>query len=183
MSIFLFVLQQNNGMIVCTATLLFMLLFFAPFRVRIKMQVLFKKLAVYIKAESYRVPLFNETIALHGKYLLCNGTVDTEVDITQIDQKNGVDLMKCVTLEGVCVSIRNNLLNAPTSVILFENIVTACATKLACENLQCKIYSEVIGCLEESNMKVQIDLSANVAELSFCLIKQGVRLWMRKLVK
>ena len=170
-------------MIVCTATLIFLLLIFAPFRVLLNVQIYPQRLTVNVQAKAYVFTVFQEQIALKGKYLVCDGTVQTEIDITQIDRKNGIDLLKCLTFDRIFVSLQNNLSVVSSQKLLAENALTAIVTNLACSFTHCQVASEVIACLNESRVCLTIAVSTSVAELSFCLIKQGVRLWMLKLAK
>lgn len=170
-------------MIVCTATLLFFLLIFAPFRVKINAQIYLQRLSANVQVKAYVLTVFKEEFVLKGKHLVCNGTVQTDVDITQIDRKNGIDLLKCLTFDRIFVSLQNNLSLVSSKTILAENALTALATNIACGFTHCQIASEVVACLSESRICLQIAVSTSVAELSFCLLKQGVQLWMRKLVK
>lgn len=170
-------------MIVCTATLIFLLLIFAPFRVKFDAQIYLQRLTAKIKAKAYCITVLNEAVKLRGKYLVCDGTVQTEVNITQIDRKNGIDLLKCLTFDRVLVSLQNNLSVVSSKIIVAENALTAIATGLACGFTHCQVASEVVACTNESKVCLQIAVSTSVAELSFSLIKQGVRLWMLKSAK
>lgn len=170
-------------MIVCTATLLFILLVFAPFKVNFNIQIYYRRLRVNVQAKAYLFTVFDEVIQLQGKYLLCDGTVQTELDLTQIDSKSGKDLLKCLTFDRVFVSLQNNLSLVSSKTILAENALTAIVTNLACKLSNCQIASEVKSCLGESRVCAYIAVSTNVAELSFSLLKQGVKIWTRKLAK
>lgn len=170
-------------MIVCTAMLLLALLIFAPLKVRVNLCVLFHKLTAELQIKAYFFPIINETIKLDGKYLVCSGTVDTDLDITQFDNKSGVDFAKSFTVDRVCLSMQNSIVNISTKVILLENLLFGVATEVARKLSNCQVYSEVISCIDESKCILQVDVSVSVAELSFFLIVQGVRTWMRKLAK
>lgn len=170
-------------MVVCTAALIFVLLVFAPIRIRVNVKIYFHKLKACINARIYRVKVFNETVLVRGVKLICDGTVKTEVNMMQINADNGVNLLKCVTIDSLSVSVLNNLSNVSAQAILAENIICALATRIACGVSCCRISSRVLACIEESNARIQIASSFSVAELSFCLLKQGVQLWMRKSAK
>ncbi|MCM1533533.1 MAG: hypothetical protein NC099_02655 [Corallococcus sp.] len=147
-------------------------------------QVYLHRLTVDIQAKVYNfITVFSETIMLRGKYLVCNGTVETDLDVTQIDKNNGIDLTECLTLDKFFVSLQNNVATISSKTLLVENVIAAFVTSLATKISNCKIASEVVACLNESRVCLQVSVSANVAELSFCLLKQGVRLWMRKSAK
>lgn len=170
-------------MIVCTAILLFTLLIFAPLKVRINLNVLFHKLTVKMQVKSYFVKVIDETVTLSGKYLICNGTVDTDLDVTQFDNKSGVNFAKCFTIDRVCLSLQNNVVNISAKVVLLENVLLGVATEVGRKLSHCQVYSEVKSCLGESMCVVQADVSVSIAELSFYLIKQGVKTWTRKSAK
>lgn len=170
-------------MIVCTATLIFLLLIFAPFRIKINAQIYPQRLAAKVQAKAYFITVLKEQFVLKGMYLVCDGTVQTEINIVKIDRKNGIDLLKCLTFDRIFVSLQNNLSVVSSQKILAENVITAIATNLACSFTHCQVASEVVACVNESRVCLQIAVSTSVAELSFCLIIQGVRLWMLKLAK
>jgi len=133
-------------MIVCTATLLFLLLIFAPFRVRVNARFLFRNFTASVKGYVYAIPFFNETFELNGKYLTCRGTVDTDVDVTQIDRQSGADVLQSVTVNRICVSVRNNILSVSPIVIAFENTLSYIASEIGCRSTHCQLYAEVLGC-------------------------------------
>ncbi len=170
-------------MIVCTATLLFILLVFAPFRVKISAQIYLQRLTANLQANVAIFNVFDEVIQIKGKYLLCKGTVETSINILQIDSKNGVDLLKCLTFDKIFVSLQNSLSSFSSKIILAENAIAAIVTNLTCCLTNCQVASEVVACLGESRICTEIAVSTSVAELSFSLLKQGVEIWMRKLVK
>lgn len=170
-------------MIVCTATLLFVLLIFAPFRITIDAQIYLRRLTANVQAKVYNIPVFNENFVLNGVNLICDGTVQTKINLAQIDNKNGIDLLKCLTFDRIFVSLQNNLSLVSSKLLLAENALTAIITNIACVLTHCQVASEVVACLGESRVCTEIAVSTSVAELSFYLIKQGVRIWMLKSAK
>ena len=140
-------------MIVCTATLLFTLLIFMPIRLNVDVQAYYSSLSADIRVKMWGIKVFGETISLDGNNLNCNGTVETRLNVTQLDGEKGKGLLKCLTVDSVFVSFQNNMSTMPSRIILAENVLCAIATRIAC------------------------------GELSFCLLKQGVQVWMRKSAK
>lgn len=168
-------------MIVVTAMLVFVALIFAPIRLRIDVFLYLHKLSATIWAKSVAIRVFDEDISLQGKYLHCEGTVATDLDLSKVNKKNGIDLLKCITVDKLCVSVQNNILTVSTFAVALENAVAAFATATLCNLFHCQFYTRVSGCIEESKVHAQVVASASVAELSFCLLKQGVQQWkMRK---
>lgn len=169
-------------MIVVTATLVFVALIFAPIRLKIDVFLYLQDLSATIWAKTLAVKVFDEDISLHGKYLHCEGTVATDVDLSKVNRKHGIDLLKCITVDKLCVSLQNDILSVSTFAVALQNAVMALATATLCNLYHCQFYTQVVGCLDKSKVHAQVFASANVAELSFCLLKQGVEQWkMRKL--
>lgn len=168
-------------MIVVTAMLLFVLLMFAPIRFRVDLDLYLQRLCADIKAKVGVLTVFNEQISLVGKYLHCEGTVSTDVDLQSVDRQNGIDLLQCITIDKMCFALYNNILSVSPFYFAIENAVVALATATLCNLYHCQFYTQVLGTVEESKIRAQVVASTSVAELSFCLVKQGVRQWkMRK---
>ena len=164
-------------MIVVTAMLLFVTLIFAPIRFCVDASVYPQKLAVEFNVKVGLLKVFDESIVLNGKILNCNGTVTTDVDLTTIDKKGGIDLLKCITLDKFCLSLQNNILNVSMYYVALQNVIMALVAATLCSLYHCQFYAQVIGTLDESRVQMQVAASTSVAELSFCLAKQGVRQW------
>ena len=164
-------------MIVVTATLLFVLLFFAPMRFRVDVVVYPQRLSATVTARTLKIKVFDETITLAGRYLHCDGTVSTDIDIAKMDKQTGIDFLKCITIDKICVSLANNLLGVSMLALLAENVLSAIAMATLCRLSHCQFYTQVVGTFEKSSTHVEVVASTSVAELSFCLLKQGVKLW------
>ena len=164
-------------MIVVTATLVFLLLFFAPIRFRVNVVIYIQHLFASVRLKVGVIKVFDETFELKGHYLHCEGTVSTDVDLTKMDKQTGIDFLKCITVDRVCVTLANNLLGVSMPVMLVENVVSAIAMATLCNISHCQLYTQVVGTFEQSSANVEVVASTSVAELSFCLLKQGVKLW------
>ena len=171
------------AMIVVTATLLFVLLFFAPIRFRVNAVVYVQHLMAKVQVRSSSIKLFDETFELIGRYLHCEGTVSTDVDLTTVNRQAGIDFLKCITIDKVCVTLANNLLGVSTSAILAENVVAAIAMATLCNISHCQLYTQVVGTVKQSNARFEVVATTSVAELSFCLLWQGVKLWKTRTSK
>ena len=164
-------------MIVVTATLIFVLLFFAPIRLGIRAVLHIQNLSASVTVRSLAVKLFDEEFELNGRMLHCEGSISTDVDLMQIDKQTGVDFIKCITVDKVAVSLANNVLDVPTNVLLVENTLMAIIAATFCNVSHCQFYAQVVGTLEPSYARIETLITTSVAELSFCLLKQGVKLW------
>lgn len=169
-------------MIVATILLIFMLLVFLPIRVRIDAKLFLPEFTAHVNAKLFFISAFDETFSLSGRYLQCEGTVDTDIDVSTVD-KNGIDIFKCVTVDKVCVSFCNNITSTSIYSLAFQNILVGALTEILCGIYQGKIYSSVLSVFDKSNIRAQIIVSFNLFELILSLIKQGVKLWTRKSVK
>lgn len=164
-------------MIVVTATLLFVLLLFAPMRFRVDVRLVLQELAATVTVKTSSIKVFDETLTLNGRNLQCKGTVSTDVDLTTMDKQSGIEFLKCITIEKFCVSLANNMLNVSMLGMLVQNVLSAVATATLCSLSHCQFYTQVVGTFEKSSVRVAVVASTSVAELSFCLVKQGVKLW------
>ena len=164
-------------MIVVTAMLLFVTLIFAPIRFRVDAIAHMQKMSASFGVNIGAIKVFDENVSISGKKLICNGTVSTDVDLTTVDKQSGVDLLKCITVDKLCVSLQNNILGVSMFYIALENAIMALITATLCNLFHCQFYTQVAGTMDESNVKMRVVASISVAELSFCLLKQGVRRW------
>ena len=164
-------------MIVVTATLIFVLLFFAPIRFGVRVVINIQNLSASLSVRSLTIKIFDEDFELNGKVLHCEGAISTNIDLSQVDKQTGIDFLKCITVDKVAVSLANNVLEVPTTVLLVENALTAILIATFCNISHCQFYAQVVGTLKPSHARVESVITTSVAELSFCLIKQGVKLW------
>lgn len=172
--------HKLSAMIVVTATLILLTLMFAPIYVRAEVTFKPSDLAANVKVRFGPIRVFDEQIVVKGKNLLCNGTVDADVDVTTLDGKSGVDLLKCVTVDKLFVTVSNNICNVSMLAIAVENAIIAFTVATVCNLLHCQVCAQCLPTSDVSQIKVRTLASFSVAELSFCLLKQGVRKWIRK---
>ena len=164
-------------MIVVTAMLLFAMLLFAPIRFRVDVILYLQYLSAHISAKVGVLRVFDEEVSIRGKNLHCEGTVSTDVDLQSMDRQNGVDLLKCITVDKLCLALYNNVVNVSMFYVAIENAVAALSTATLCNLFHCQFYTQVLGTLDESRIHLEVVANTSVAELSFCLAKQGVRQW------
>ena len=168
-------------MIGVTATLLFLLLFFAPMRFTADIELFLQDLSATVRVKTLAIKVFDEAFQLNGRYLNCDGTVTTDVDLTKIDKQTGIDLIQCITIDKICVSLSNNLLGVSMTAMLVQNVLAVIATATLCNVSHCQFYTNVVATLNKSSIRAQTVVTTSVAELSFCLAKQGVKLWKTRI--
>ena len=170
-------------MIVVTATLLFVLLFFAPIRFRVNVVAYPRNLSATVQVKGFLFRIFDESLELAGKSLHCEGTVSTDVDLTKMDKQTGIDFLKCITIDKVCIAFANNVLDVSMPIMLIENVLSAIAMATLCNLSHCQLYTQVAGTLEQTHARVEAAITTSVAELSFCLLRQEVKLWKTRISK
>ena len=170
-------------MIVVTATLVFILLLFAPIHFRVNVIVYLEQLSARVQVRSSLIKVFDNMFELRGRYLHCEGTVSTDVDMTTMDKQTGIDFLKCITIDKIALSLANNMLKLSMLAALIENVLAAIVTATLCNLSHCQFYTQICSTFGESHARVQVDLTTSVAELSFCLLKQGVKLWRTRILR
>ena len=163
-------------MIVVTATLLFLTLIFAPIHLRVNVSLYGERGVAQICVGIGALKIFDERISLSDGSLHCAGTVETDVRLNAIDRKSGIDLFKCITIEKVYISIFKNLASL-SATFAVQNALVAVATATACNLFHCRIFTEFLGTVSEDCVRLRALINFSVAELSFCLLTQGVRKW------
>ncbi len=164
-------------MIVVTATLVFVTLIFAPIKVQIDMSLYPQDLCAHAKLKLGAIPILNEKFVLKSGALDCSGTISTRVELQKMDKKSGVDIVKCLTVDRVCVALYNNVATVSTLFVAIQNAILAIATEVICALSHCQLYSTLCLTQAQSRIVLRLVVSVSVAELSFCLLKQGVRKW------
>lgn len=169
-----------SSMIVLTATLLFLTLIFAPIYLKADVCLFVKDASARIKIGVGAVKVFDETISLASGKLHCEGTVTTDVELKSIDKKSSVDLLKCITVEKLYLTVYNNFARLSCLTLAFQNAFLALATATVCNMFHCQCCTQSLGTLREDCVRLRAMINFSVAELSFCLLKQGVRKWTHK---
>ncbi len=164
-------------MIVVTATLIFLLLIFAPIYLSADIRLYLKSLSASVGVKVGAVQVFCENISLVGDTLQCKGTVSTDVSLSSIDRQSGVDLLRCITVEKLVLSVCDNFYSFSAARLVSEEAILALATVTACNLFHCQIFCEHVGTYCDSCLRLRTLINLSVAELSFCLLKQGVRKW------
>lgn len=171
-------------MIVLTAILVFVMLIFAPIRLNISVFTYPQELSATIWVRTLLVRVFDEEVKLCGTTLDCQGTVSTQLDLSTVNSQSGVDLLKCITVDRLYVAVQNNILTVSPFFIAVQNALAAVVTLTLCNLYHCQYFTQIVGSIDRSGILVEVTASVSVAELSFCLLKQGVKTWkIRKLGK
>lgn len=167
-------------MTVVTAMLIFLLFVFAPIHVRAETTLYLSDLSARVQVAFGHIRVFNETLVLQGKMLHCNGTINADVDLNTLDRKSSMDLFKCITVDKFFVTFNNNICNVPMLVFTLQNAIISLVTATLCNMYHCQFCAQCMPTITASQIKLRVLANFSVAELSFCLLKQGVRKWIRK---
>ncbi len=169
-------ITKLTPMIVVTATLVFLLLVFAPIRLKMSVSLVYEQLSAHILVRLGVLRVFDESVRLEGGSLCCDGTIDAQVRLQSIDRQGGVELLRCVTFEKVYVSAYSDMARSVYGP-LAVNVIFAAATAVACSLCRCQVCTDCNGTTGKSRLEIRALISLSVAELSFCLLRQGVRKW------
>lgn len=162
-------------MIVATATLIFLTLVFAPIYLKANVTFVASDMSAQVSIGVGFVKVFDERVSLRGRFLHCEGTVESNLDVRSIDGKSGIALLGCLTVDKLCVTLYSNF--ASFACLPALNAILATATTTAINLFHCQLYSEVLGTLGKSRMQIRALINLSVVGLSFCLLKQGVKKW------
>ena len=166
-------------MVVLTVLMLVALLCLVPLRIAISFRVDLNRKMLYVRLTLWWVPIFNESFCLIGKYLVCKGTVETNVDVTTINGETGKGLVKAIVVDSVNVTAAVDYTKVnPTVMPIVEGILFAATSVLcACSNSRVRTSS----CFSTANAVFgEIVVSTTLAEILLALAKGKVKTWRNK---
>ena len=161
-------------MIVCTVLLVLLLLVFAPISFDVAVRIVPSKLCATLSVKTLSLKIAKETIELHGTKLNCSGSVSTTVDILETKPKSGIDLVKCLTMKRLCVSVQNNAFTCNGVSLVVENVVARICALVACNVTHCDLCFGATLCSCPSNVCALITARISLADILIYLVKQGV---------
>ena len=127
--------------IIALTTVMFVaLLVLMPLRVRAAFCLNFAQKTLHVKVKLFFVTFFSEKFVLDGAHLDCQGSVDTEIDLTEMETGSGKHYLKAIVMDSVNVTLATNYLaHAPTTMVALEGAVGV-ATTVACAVTNCRIH-------------------------------------------
>ncbi len=170
-------------MIVATAILIFLTLFFAPISFVASIKYLVGNLDVDCQIKAYSFNVVKENIFFDGQGIGYTGTVDGRVEISKLLDNNGFDLAKSIVINKVIILTTNDFSNCNIESILFSRLFSSILTSILSKMTVCQVASVHNAFGANNKLYLQLYCQVSIAELSFCFIKQGVSLWTHKFRK
>lgn len=152
---------------------------FLPIRIRICGSIIPKLLQVDVCAKLFGLPVFTEKINAKIGKLVCVGTINVEFSLADFDPSAGIALYKCVILDELrlcaCVNFATISTVAMVSALSFFRTAIAVFSHFAALGVS---YAE---CPSQGDNRLAYDLLVrlSVGELLICLIKEGIKKWLK----
>ena len=102
------------------------------------------------------------------------GTLDGDLQF-DTQSNGGSEIVKCITLDSVLLHLRNDFANLDVDLLFAQNATIALVSQFVCMFAHCQFACICESFSNVSDLQFSIKGSISVAELSFCLIKQGVK--------
>ena len=161
-------------MIPLTVFMLIMLLCLAPLKIAVKLRLDLSQKRLFAEVRVFFVRVFKEKFLFEGRNLVCSGTVNTQIDVFQMDGKQGVNLAKALVFDSVNVRLAVDFCKySPFAMVCLESVCYA-TTAVACAFSHCKVHTST--CLSQANcVFANVVVSVSLAEIILALIKDSVR--------
>ena len=160
--------------IALTTVMIIVLLVCTPLRVRVGICLNFHEKTLFVRVKVFLITFFKETFTLDGKYLNCQGTVETKVDLTQMDTTSGKYLVKAIVFDSANVTFATNYLaHSPTTMVALEGFVCV-ATNIACAISNTNVHTST-QMAPQTAVFAEIRLSVSLADVLLALIRGAIR--------
>lgn len=161
-------------MIIALTTVMVIALFtLAPLRARVAFCLNFAKKELTVRLKIFHITLFNEKFTLQGQYLNCEGSVDTEINLPELDTNSSKFYLKAIVVDSVNVTFATNYIaQSPKTMVLLELFVNI-STTVACAISNCKIHTST----QMSNQTAvfgEVRLSVSLFEVLTALVRDAV---------
>ena len=165
-------------MVVLTVLMLVAFLCFVPLRIATAFCFNLTNKCLYVRLTLFWIPIFNESFAVHGKYLVCKGTVETNVDLTTINGGAGVSLARAIVVDSVNVTAALDYTKTPMAMPIVDGVLFA-ATSVACAFTHCRVRTS--SCFSLANAVFgEVIVSTTLAEILLVLVKEKLKTWTSK---
>lgn len=157
-------------MVALTVVMLVAFLALLPLRVAISFRMDFNQNCLYANASLFWLPLFKEKFSLQGRYLVCEGTVATEIDLLQLDTKKGSSVLKAVVFDSVNLTFALDYTKCSPLTMLFVEGAACAATAVACATVNCRVGTST--CFSTANSLFgEAVVSVTLAEMLIALAR------------
>ena len=161
-------------MIVATAMLIFLLLIFMPIPFCIGGKLDFSQLVLQIEIKVVRLTFLKEKFFATENSISYQGTLNGDLQFSS--QSNGAkEIVKCLTLDSVLLHLRNDFANQNIDILVAQKAIITIVSQVVCMFTHCQFACICESFCDVDDLQFCVKGSISVAELSFCLIKQGVQ--------
>ncbi len=161
-------------MVVLTVFMLILFLVLVPLRIGISFRIDLTSKRLKVRLTVFGLPLFKENFTVSGKYLVCDGTVETKIDLLSVDGKSGVNLAKALVFEKVNLVFAVDYTKiSPFTMLALEG---ACGTltTVACALSNCQVRTQT-GFSLDNAVYGDVSVTVTLADIFIVLIKEKLR--------
>lgn len=159
--------------IALTTVLSIALLVLAPLRAKVAFCLDFAQKQLFVRVKIFHIPFFGEKFTLQGKYLNCQGSVDTQINLPEMDTKSGKIYLKAIVVDSVNVTFSTNYLaQSPQTMVALESFVGV-ATTVACALSNCKIHTST-QMSSSTAVFGEVRLSVSLCEVLIAIIRDAL---------
>ena len=160
-------------MVVLTVLMLVAFLCLVPLRIAVAFRLDLDKKCLYARLTLFWVPIFKEKFEILGKYLVCTGTVETNLDLTTLNAKAGAGLTKAIVVDSVNVTFALDYTKTNPLVMPALETVLFVATNVACRFSHCRVRTSSAFSLANAVFG-EVVLSVTLAEILLALLKEKI---------
>lgn len=150
-----------------------------PLRVAASFKIDLTKKRLLVRLTLFWIPVFKESFIIQGKYLVCKGTVDADIDLTTVNGQSGINLAKAIVVDSVNVTFAVDYTKTNPAVMPVVEGTLFAATTTACALTNCRVHTNNCFSLENAVFG-EVVLSTTLAEILLALVKEKVKLWTNK---
>ena len=160
-------------MIIALTTLMFItLLVWLPLQVKAAFCLNLSEKHLLVQVNVFFVPFFKEKFTLDGLRINCQGSVDTEINLPDVDPKGGKFYMQAIVVDSVNLTFAVNYLeHSPNLMVALESLVFG-ATTLACLLTHCRIHTST-QFSKQTAVFGEVRLSVTLADVFIALVRSA----------
>lgn len=166
--------HNKFDMVALTVVMLVMFLSLVPLRIAVSFRLDFAKKCAFARASVFYLPVLSEKAELNGRYLVCSGTVDTEIDVFQMDGQQGINVAKALVFDSVNVTFAFNFCKRSPLVMPVTEFVSFAAAAIGCACSHCRVHTDTCFSVDDCVFG-EVVVSVSLAEILIVILKESVR--------
>lgn len=167
--------RQNRGSMLVVLTVLMMLamLVLLPLSVTVNFTADITQKTLFVQVRLFGIKVFEEKFLLDGRYLVCRGSVNVQLDVFSLRGDTGKGVANAVHVDSVQLCFAVDFCRYSVFVLPITDVLCAVGTALACGFSHCKIHTQT--CFSPQNAVFgRVRLTVSLAEVLAVLAKQGI---------